>query len=114
MPKLGGDSNAIGKDLNHAYKAPTDLSSSTVIDWDENSIFFNTISANKTYTFSNMVEGQTIVFIVKNTGASAITLTFPTLVSIYFVNTVQPGKENIYTFLRCNSKTYVTVIDGMA
>jgi hypothetical protein len=114
MPKIAGDTNALGRDVNNAYKVPTNLETGTVIDWDVNTIFYNEINANKTYTFANLIEGQMIILAIKNTSASTITVDFPTLVSAYYVNAINSGKENIYTFIRINNKTYVTVVDGMA
>lgn len=113
MPKITGNANALAQSFNHAYKEPVDLSTETNIDWGLNSLFYNNISSNKTYTFSNMIEGQTITLKIKNTGASTITLTFPSLLkNLDFQNTVLAGKTTVYTFFRLNSLTFaIAAID---
>lgn len=84
---------------------------STVIDWTQGDTQYQLISSNTTYTFSNALNGQTILVIIKNTGVNDITLTFPTaLKSGVLNNIVSPGKENIYTFVKSNNKFYVSVI----
>lgn len=91
---------------------PTDYNiPSTVINWAEGDTQYQEISSNRTYTFSNDLNGQTILVIIKNTGVSDITLTFPTaLKSGILNNIVSPGKENIYTFVKSNNKIYVSVV----
>lgn len=113
MPKLSGDSNVLGRSINYAYKPSTDLLSNTNIDWSLNLNYYNNISSNKTYTFSNTIENQTIVLVIKNTGASTITLGFPTLLkNLDFQYTVLAGKTTIYTFLKLNNVIYgIAAID---
>lgn len=50
---------------------------STGIDWSTGNVFKKTLSANTTFTFSNLKDGQTIVVELTNT-ASNYTVTFPT------------------------------------
>lgn len=113
MPSISGnDINAKAKSINLAHKVPTFLNGSTNVDWSLNTIFYDIIAANKTYTFSNVSEGLIVVLTVKNTSGSTITLTFPTLLGSSTTLNVLSNKENVYTFIRSNNKTYVTVLDG--
>jgi hypothetical protein len=83
----------------------------TNIDWSTGDTFYKEISTSSFFTFSNEENGKTILVILKNTGASNITITFPSaLKSGTLYNIVSPLKENIYTFVRSNNKTYVTAV----
>lgn len=48
----------------------------TVIDWDAGNIFYDTISSNKAYTFTNQGSGRRILVMIKTQGH---TPTFPAL-----------------------------------
>lgn len=84
------------------------------IDWSAADTFYKLISTNTTFTFSNLAIGQKTV-ILKNTGASNIQVTFPSgILSSGSLNVIiQPNKENIYTFIRSNGKTYVVSVTDM-
>ncbi len=47
---------------------PVSLSGQTVIDWDAGNLFVDDLSGNKTYTFSHLREGRSIVLIIKING----------------------------------------------
>jgi hypothetical protein len=96
--------------------APIDAAiSSTDIDWTTGDTFYKLISSDTTFTFSNTQNGKTIAVILKNTGASDIVLTFPSgiLKSGVLNLIVASGKENVYTFIKSNSKIYVSAITDM-
>jgi len=85
------------------------------VDWSIGDTFYKLISSSSTFTFSNTLDGKTILVILKNTGASNITVTFPAaLTSGVLNNVVQPNKENIYTFVRSNGKLYVSAVTDLA
>jgi len=115
LPNQSVNLSMLGPDVITAIAniSDTDLAAGTVIDWSLSNVFFNVIAANKTFTFTNMVNGKTIVVIIKNTSGGAITPTFPTALFSGALPTVASGTENVYTFIRSNSKTYVSVVDGM-
>lgn len=91
---------------------PTDVAISALdVDWSLGDTFYKNISISSTFTFSNLINGKTILVILKNTGASDITVTFPTaLKSGVLYNIISPNKENIYTCIRSNGKTYISAI----
>lgn len=91
-----------------------DLAAGTNIDWSQGNSFYNNISANKTYTFSNVRNGNTVILLVKNTSGSTITLILPSNVNNSIILTVAAGKTNVYTFIRSNGFTYAAVVDGMS
>lgn len=85
------------------------------IDWSLGNTFYKEISSNSTFTFSNAANGQTISAAIKNTGATEITITLPSALASGTLNTtIAAGKENLYTFLKSNSKIYATVVTDMA
>jgi hypothetical protein len=88
------------------------------IDWTAGTIFHKSISGNSTFTFSNVTEGKVITVIIHNAGASTYTITLPA--GIYKATTTAPdltldaGKANIITFIRSDSKTYMSNISQMS
>lgn len=82
----------------------TSAISSTVIDWSilnkKGGLYTKTLSANTTFTFTNMVAGQTIVVKISNT-VSDYTVTWPTA---KWPNDVQPpqtigARFDMWTFM---------------
>jgi hypothetical protein len=85
------------------------------IDWTLGDTFYKLISSNSTFTFSNTITAKTITVCLKNTGASNIVVTFPTVLTSGILNvTIQPNKENVYTFVKSNGKIYAAVISDMS
>ena len=84
------------------------------IDWNDGEIFYKDISADSTFTFSNLQNGKTIIVIINNTDTLSHTVAFPTtLARNDIVLSVLNGKENVYTFVRSNGKTYVTSVSEL-
>lgn len=84
------------------------------IDWSTGSVFTKTLSANSTFTFSNIGSGQTIVVRLTNT-ASNFTVTWPggVLWSGGTAPTQTVGaKSDIYTFVNDGSTTYGSVVQN--
>jgi hypothetical protein len=91
------------------------LVSALDIDWSLGSVFYKSVSTNSTITFSNTQDGKVITFAILNTSGATITLTFPTLVKdATFEVTVDASKENLYTFVKANSKVYASYISRMS
>lgn len=57
--------------------APTITLAGATIDWSLGNIFSDTITAGKTYSFTNALDGRTIVVRIRNNSASAVTLVWP-------------------------------------
>lgn len=66
----------------------------TIIDWDESDVFTDTLSTNKTYTFSNVRDGRTIQFVVN---LNAHTVTMPGAIGVVEVGTGTTIKHYILT-----------------
>jgi hypothetical protein len=86
------------------------------IDWVKGLVFFKDISANSTFTFSNVREGQIIIVNISNTSGSDVTLTFP---SGIFKDSnadlvVAAGNTNAYTFVRSNGKTIMSFVSKLS
>lgn len=93
---------------------PTVLPAALDIDWSAGNIFKKSVNANSTFTFSNVQDGKVITLVVENAGASDRTLTWPT--PIYWPNgaaitTLTASKNNVYTFMRVDGKTYASATE---
>lgn len=85
------------------------------IDWSTAKVFKKTITGNEIYTFSNTLDGQTIVVAITASGADR-TATFPTAKwrgGVAATN-VTSAKTNIYTFIRIGSDIFASVVDNMS
>ena len=102
-------------DLQSKIYAPSISVSALDIDWSLGYCFYKDISVSSTFTFSNTVDGKVIVFSIKNTAASDVTVSFPA--GIYRDSaidlTVEAGKENVYTFIKANSKIYASYVSKL-
>jgi hypothetical protein len=81
------------------------------IDWAAAGTQYKTLSANSTFTFSNVANGRAVVVAVTNT-ASNYTVTWPTVSWKGGVAPTQTvgAKTDIYSFIRINGVTYGSVI----
>jgi outer membrane murein-binding lipoprotein Lpp len=84
------------------------------IDWQSATTYHLAISANTTFTFSNLVAGKTITVIIENTSGLAVNAVFPTTIAqdgldeIVFANSF-----SVYTFIYSNGNIYATVAYNM-
>jgi hypothetical protein len=85
------------------------------IDWSLGYIFRKSISANSTFTFSNMEDGKVITVMIKNTSGAAVTIAFPSGIwrDPAMVLSIPAGQKNVYTFIRDNAETTASFIPGM-
>lgn len=92
--------------------APGLVIGASAIDWLLGTKRFKTLSANTTFTFSNVYD-QVIVVAITNT-AGNYTVTWPTVVWQAGVTPTQTlgAHTDIYTFIRLNGITYGTVSQG--
>lgn len=83
------------------------------IDWSAGQVFTKTISGNSTFTFTNSVDGETIILILTTTGA--FTATFPTTKWPGGSQPVQTSTgTDVYTFIKTGSTFYASVVQAMA
>lgn len=92
------------------------IQAGTVIDFSDNAVILDSISANKNYTFSNVVNGYSVTLVVINTSGGAISLNFGSTFWSFgiVINTVNAGSRNIYTFIVTNGQIHVSVVDRMS
>ena len=92
---------------------PSASISASAIDWSLGNVFYKTLGANTTFTFSNITDGQTIDVAVTNT-ASNWTVTWPTVSwSGGSAPTQTTGAHtDVYTFVRVNGVTYGSVVQN--
>lgn len=82
------------------------------IDWLGGGIYYKDIAVDSTFTFSNAVDGQTIIVILNNTDVNPHAITFPVgvLVDVNYDGNVEATTESVFTFVKSNGKIYVTEI----
>lgn len=83
------------------------------IDWAVAGTFSKTLAANSTFTFSNAVDGETIIVALTNT-ASNFTVTWP---SVSWTGGTAPtqtigAKTDVYTFVKIGSTIYGSVVQN--
>jgi hypothetical protein len=77
------------------------------VDWSAANLLTKTISANSTFTFSNNVDGKTIIVRLINSTAGALTLAWPAAV-LGAVTSLSANKTGIYTFVQFGANIYMT------
>lgn len=111
--KLAGDLGGTA-DLPKIIK-PTSTVALLNVDWSLGYIYYKEISANSTFTFSNLEDGKTISLIIKNTGAATYNIVLPTVIKPASIDlTIQAGKQNVYTFIATSTSVYATAVTQMA
>ena len=83
-----------------------EMGTSTDINWNPFNVFKKSISANTTFTFSN-IEDKEITLIVSNTSGSDRILTFPSMLnSVDLVSTIRAGKTTVFKFASADGDVY--------
>ncbi|MBL0174118.1 MAG: hypothetical protein IPP94_02450 [Ignavibacteria bacterium] len=83
------------------------------IDWSSAEVFADTLNSATNYTFTNMIDGKTIVVAITN--PSSYTVTWPAAVKWPYSRTpVQSGanRTDIWTFIKVNAIVYGTVVQN--
>lgn len=92
--------------------------SASDIDWAAANTFHKTLSANTTVTFSNNINGQTIIVTLANDATGGYTVTWPSGVKwqggTLPVQTTAASKTDVYTFIQVNGVIYGTVIQNFS
>lgn len=99
------------KDVLQAAYISLPLEGQVVLDWSVSNVFVKEISANTTFTMSNLIEG-TILLKVSSTGSFTVAFTNPAGHTIEWAYGSQPpqtaNKTDIYTFLKIGNKIYAS------
>lgn len=106
----------LAPDVLRVLNSDTDLGTGVVIDWALSNVFYTVrTTAPGMYSFLNLLNGKTIVLIIKNNSGAPFTPSFTAgYLSTGPLNAIAVGTENVYTFIRSNGKTYLNVVEGMA
>lgn len=109
------DSNAAKKvQLDNVTKSKNAEVTLLDVDWSTAEVFYKDVSANTTFTFSNVQQGKTIIVIVNNTAVGTVTVDFPTaLKASGFSGDIDASNESVFTFVASNSKVYATSVANM-
>lgn len=83
------------------------------INWARGSVFYKTLTASSTFTFSNTADGAQILVILTNT-ASNYTVTWPT---VSWPGNIAPtqtvgAKSDVYVFVKVGSTIYGNVVQN--
>lgn len=110
----------IGGTTSKSIKASNLFSSNSVeivgnnIDWAIGSMFWEDVSANTTYTFTNATQTKTIKVAVTNTSGGVISVTFPSPIYKEAGSLDIPaGQAAIYTLTRINSNVYLSSVTNL-
>jgi hypothetical protein len=85
------------------------------IDWNAGEMFYKTISADSTFTFSNVTEGRSVTLVITNSSGSTVSLAFPS--GVYKTAGALPisaGQSALYSLMRINGITYLAALAGLA
>lgn len=97
--------------------APLDIAISALnIDWSLGDTFYKTISSASTFTFSNDVNGKSIVVAITNSSASDRAVTWPggVLADLNYDGTVVAGTTSLFTFVKIAGTVYVAEMKEIA
>ena len=85
------------------------------IDWSAGDVQYKSISAATTFTFSNAVNGSTIIVAIAADGVDR-TVAFPAgiLKSPNYSGIVVANTESVFTFVRANNKIYLSEIGELS
>jgi len=86
------------------------------LDWGGYDTFYKDVAADTAFTFSNISNGKSIALAVRNSGGSAVTISFPAgvIFNPLSIFTIDPGEYSVFTFVRTNSLIFLSVMDGLA
>jgi len=82
------------------------------ISWIDGGVFYKDISTDETFTFSNDLNGQSIMVVINNTDTLLHTLTFPVGIKTdgSFTGEIEPGTETVFNFVKSNGSIYATEV----
>jgi hypothetical protein len=114
LTTVGGPTIYKSSYLHSLDTSPNPIASSD-IDWQTATVFTKTLSADTTFTFSNVTDGQEIVVYVTNT-ASNFTVTWPTVKWSGGTPPTQTvgAKTDIYTFRKVGADIFGTVVQDFS
>jgi hypothetical protein len=84
----------------------------TNLDWSNADIHYKDISADTTFTFSNNINGKSILVVINNTDVNPHAITWPAGVykSPSYDGNVEAQTETVFTFFQSNNKIYISEI----
>ena len=96
-------------------KAATETAGATTLDWNDSNVYYVSTAVSLVTTFSNVSDGQTLKYYVKNASGGSINSTFAasagtTLYWAVSIPTVAASKTNFYTFTRINAAVFADVV----
>ena len=82
------------------------------IIWKDGAVFYKDISTDESFTFTDTMDGSTIMVILNNTDTLDHLITWPIglVVDANYDGNIIAGTESVFTFAKSNGKIYVTEI----
>jgi hypothetical protein len=101
--------------LGNIIPPATNAISASTIDWALAFTHSKTLAANTTFTFSNAIDGKTIIVFITNT-ASNYTVTWPTVLWSGGAAPTQTvgAKTDIYTFVKAGANIYGSAVQDIS
>ena len=86
------------------------------ISWIDGGVFYKDISTDETFTFSNALDGQSIMVIINNTDTLLHTMTFPAGIKVdgSYTGQVETLTETAFNFVKSNGSIYLTEVKELA
>jgi len=96
-------------------KEVTETAGATTLDWNDSNVYYVSTLVALATTFTNVSDGQTLRYYVKNGSGSAKASAFTTIAgtTLYWVVSepeVAANKTNFYTFTRINAAVFADVV----
>jgi len=89
----------------------------TDIDWSQHNIFKRDIAAAATFTFSNTVDGVSILFLAVNNTISGKIINLPAGIKWAggaAITTIAANTSVIFSFIKIDGQIYCSAIEGLA
>lgn len=89
----------------------------TDLDWSQHNVFKKTITATSTFTFSNTIDGVSVLFVVVNNTASGKIINLPSGLKWaggVAISTIAANTSVIFSFIKIDGQIYCSAIEGLA
>lgn len=91
-------------------KTPILIPASNIVAWEQGVIFYQDITTNKTYTFSTLTDGQTILIRLYNSTAGELTIIWPAFVKGAELN-IPAATYKLFSFTKIGAIVFATQVE---
>lgn len=89
----------------------------TDLDWSQFNVFKKNITASTIFTFSNTVDGVSVLLLVTNATISGKTINLPAGIKWaggVMISTIAANTSVIFSFIKIDGQIYCSAIEGLA